>query len=119
MTDPNAELLAKITEIKQEYLQNLKDEWLNELEAFRAIAIEGWDKTALEKLLFHAHSVSGSGATFGYALLSDHARKLEEFARDLAKQSNQASDQDHAAIMGLIDRLSATCHEALKDLEPL
>lgn len=118
MTDHNAELLAKIAQIKQEYLQNLKDEWLSDLEAFRAIALDGWDKTALERLLFHAHSVSGSGATFGYALLSDQARKLEEFARDLAKQTDQASAQDHATIMDLIDRLSATCRAALTDLKP-
>ena len=118
MTDHNAELLAKITQIKQEYLQNLKDEWLIDLEAFRAIPLSGWDKTALEKLLFHAHSASGSGATFGYALLSDHARKLEEFARDLAKQSDRASAQEHSAIIGLIDRLCVTCREALKDLKP-
>lgn len=118
MSDHSAELLAKLNQIKQEYLQNLKDEWLGGLEAFRAIPLTGWDKQALEKLLFHAHSVSGSGATFGYALLSEHARKLEEFARDLSRQSVQASDQDHLTITGLIDRLSDTCREALKDINP-
>jgi len=116
MTDLNADLAAKITQIKHEYLQRLKDEWLNELLAFRAIPAADWNGKILEKLLFHAHSVSGSGATFGYVLLSDHARELEELTRDLAKQSGKASEQDHAVIMSLIDRLSATCHEALKDI---
>lgn len=118
MTDPSVALSARIAEIKHEYLQRLQDEWLIGLNAFRAIPAASWNEEILGKLHFHAHSVTGSGATFGYAQLSEHARELENLSRDLARQSGKTTEQDLAAIMSLIDRLSGTCHEALKDLSP-
>ena len=116
MPDPNEDLAAKLAEIKFDYLRRLRDEWLHGLAAFRALPFPSWSKEQLEKLVFHAHSATGSGAIFGYQALSDHARELEDHSRCLVGQAEAMSESQHAEIVRLIDQLRATCQEALNDL---
>ena len=117
MSDPNAELSAKLVEIKFDYLRRLRDEWLLGLESFRALPFTSWSKEQLEKMVFHAHSATGSGAIFGYKTLSDHARELEDLTRMLVGQAEPMSETQHSEMVRLVDQLQATCLEAMKDLK--
>lgn len=117
MSDPDKELAAKLAEIKFDYLRRLRDEWLHALESFRALPFASWGKEQLEKMVFHAHSATGSGAIFGYKALSDQARELEDLTRSLVSQAERISESQHGEIIQLIDQLRATCQEALNDLK--
>lgn len=76
-----AELPAKIAHIRAGF------------DALRSL----WDAEGLRTLHRQAHSLTGSGATFGYAAVSQAARKLEQSLKTCIDSGNQAAPEDWSA----------------------
>ncbi|TWB37739.1 diguanylate cyclase [Nitrospirillum viridazoti] len=75
-----ADLLARVEKIRQDFMAGLPDRLAQIRQAAEALeGLDGHDATtARADLARHAHSLAGSGATFGLPDLSVAARALEE-----------------------------------------
>lgn len=64
-----------------------------------------WDEKGFETLHRMVHNLSGSGRTFGFPLLSDRARNLEECLRQLAQAKATLSGQQRIHVQVLLREL--------------
>ena len=69
-----------------------------------------WNEAACAELHRVVHSITGSGATFGYASLSDTARKLEAAIAESAAAGARATDDR----LGLTDALVGELLDAVR-----
>lgn len=110
MPDKNDDLADKIEEIRQMFLQRVRDEWLARIIALRAKAGD-WSRQTIEEMVFLTHTLAGSAATFGFKSLSDIARQIEIAAKKIGTEAEARSE-----IASALERLEAEARAALGDL---
>lgn len=92
MVDP-AELQAKLKAMSDDYAAKLPGK-LGQIErAWEQLPENRWDDEGFETLHRMVHSLTGSGKTFGFALLSDVAHNFEEYLKQIM-QARAAPDED-------------------------
>lgn len=84
MTDPN-DLQAKLKILSDAYAAQLPEKLKQLEQAWQQLPRDRWDEKGCETLHRMVHSLTGSGKTFGFALLSEVARNLEERLKQLAQ----------------------------------
>ena len=100
----HSELEAKLAVIKRAYVAELPSRAASLHAAWTRVQTENWAQEPLQELHRLAHSLSGSGATFGFADLSAHARALEIPLKALL----QDPSADRSALPELFATLAAT-----------
>ena len=90
MADP-AGLQAKLKALSDAYAAQLPEKLKQIEQAWEQLPLDSWDEGGFQTLNRMVHSLTGSGKTFGFTLLSDVARNLEECLKQLA-QAKTASD---------------------------
>jgi len=116
MADNDDSLAVKIEEIRQMFLQRIRDEWLMRLSDLRRKLTGEWDRAMLEDLLFLTHTLAGSGATFGYKAISDVALKVEIATRAIIRGETGAAAEALAEILQGLELLEGESRKALVDL---
>ncbi len=110
MSDKNDDLADKIEEIRQMFLQRVRDEWLARIIALRAQSGD-WSQPTINEMVFLTHTLAGSAATFGFKSLSDVARQIETTAKRIGTETGAKND-----IVLALERLEAEARAALGDL---
>lgn len=104
MSDVSA-LQAKLKALNEAYAAQLPEK-IAQLElAWDELPREAWDEGRIETIHRMAHSLTGSGKTFGYSLISDVARKLEDYLHLLAQAKLIVSDEQRAAVRSMLSQL--------------
>lgn len=88
--DYAARLPARLDEIRQAW------DWLPQDE---------WNEEGFQTLYRMVHSLTGSGKTFGFALLSDVARSFEEYLKQLALARTAPDAEQRKRIQVLLSEL--------------
>jgi HPt (histidine-containing phosphotransfer) domain-containing protein len=87
----------ELDELKREFL----GEALEKVEEMQsALATGKRDSAALDRLAYLAHQLKGSGGSYGYQRISDHATDLEKAVESLAGREGHTLDENihtHAA----------------------
>ena len=104
MADAQEKILAQLQALRQRYATELPAK-LAEIRSTAKTLHDQWDDELLRTLHRLTHSLTGSGATFGYADISHAARDLELKLKEiiesgLGKQHNACSE-----IEGLLEKL--------------
>lgn len=94
-------------------LQGLRDAYADELpqkleqieRAWDELPHGEWDDEGFQSLYRMVHSMSGSGRTFGFALLSDAARELEQTLQQLAHAKTVPRAEQRKRIQVLLSAL--------------
>lgn len=106
MDEAQENLLAQLQLLRDHYVRDLPGkirqirEGLDELRS-------GWDSEALRTLHRHTHSLTGSGATFGFAEVSAAARALEHVLKNLVEADAGPEHPDVEKIESLLCALEA------------
>jgi diguanylate cyclase (GGDEF)-like protein len=79
------ELQAKLTALSDDYAAQLPEKLKNLQQSLTQLSRTEWDGRAFEAFIRLVHGLIGSSQTFGFELLSDMARNLEEYLRPLAR----------------------------------
>lgn len=108
MTDP-ADLQAKLKVLSDAYAAQLPEKLKQIEQAWQQLPMDGWDEDGFEVLCRMVHSLTGSGKTFGFALLSDTARNLEEHLKQLAQAKTALGGQQRSHTQTLMREL----HQAI------
>ncbi|TRZ58257.1 MAG: hypothetical protein D4S02_12475 [Rhodocyclaceae bacterium] len=109
MADP-ADFQAKLRVLSDAYVAQLPDRLTQIEQAWGQLPRNEWDEASFEDLHRMVHSLTGSGKTFGLALLSDVARKLEEYLDALAQAKSVPGEEQRKRIQHLLNDL----HQAIK-----
>lgn len=104
MVEP-AELQAKLKVISAGYVAKLPEK-MEQIElAWAKLPQTSWDEEGFQALYRMVHSLTGSGKTFGMALLSDVARNLEEYLKPMAQAKRAPNDEQRNRTRVLLNEL--------------
>ena len=78
----------------------------------RLVRRGGWDNTALAAVQAIAHNFAGSGATFGFAALSEASAPLDQLADDILRAQALPSEAECEQLARMIDAVRAACSTA-------
>ncbi|RFC40694.1 MAG: response regulator receiver modulated diguanylate cyclase [Candidatus Nitrotoga sp. CP45] len=114
MTDPT-ELQTKLEFLCDTYAAQLPEKLKHIEQVWEQLPQDSWDEEGFQTLHHMVHSLTGSGKTFGFALLSDVARNLEEHLNQIAQEKTALSEDQRQYIHKLMSELNkAACYrEAL------
>ena len=104
MVDPN-ELQAKLKLLGDAYAAQLPEKLQQIEQAWKQLPKDSWDEEIFATLHRMVHSLTGSGKTFGFSLLSDVARSLEEYLKQLAQAKTILSEDQCNQIHVLLCEL--------------
>ena len=104
MADPNA-LQAQLKALCDAYGAQLPEKLKQLEQVWKHLPQDSWDEENFQTLHRMVHSLTGSGKTFGFALLSDVARNLEVHLKQLAQAKVTLNEQQRSHIHGLISEL--------------
>jgi diguanylate cyclase (GGDEF)-like protein len=116
MADPYQQLEVELDKLKQEYRARLPEK-ITALEAAWSNALGSPAHTEyLTDLHLKAHSLAGSGATYGQPALSAAARRLELALKELIQTGLAGFEAEKAALQILFEAVKTA---ALAPVEPL
>jgi diguanylate cyclase (GGDEF)-like protein len=108
----SAVLQAKLKVLSESYATQLPEKLKQLEQALSQLPLVGWDERDFQNLLRLVHGLIGSGKTFGFASLSDVARTLEAYLRQLAQAKAVISKDQRKHILGLMHELhQAALHQ--------
>lgn len=99
-----SEFQAALNALRQEYERNLSTK-IGEIESnWRALTLGEWNADTFKTMVRNAHSLAGSGATYGFVHVSTASRAFEQFAKRL--NAEQLPDPtEHETIELLLEQL--------------
>lgn len=106
--DVQEKLLAQLKALHDGYATGLPEK-VSQIRSGLDILRSDWDDELLRTLHRKVHSLTGSGATFGYSEVSDTARKLEQFLKNLIETdagSGQALKPELDPLLRALEKAS-------------
>ena len=114
----SAVLQAKLKVLSESYATQLPEKLKQLEQTLNQLPPSGWDERGFQNLLRLVHGLIGSGKTFGFASLSDVARTLEAYLRQLAQAKAVISKDQRDHILGLMHELhQAALHQDTSDTD--
>ncbi|MBE0615454.1 MAG: Hpt domain-containing protein [Burkholderiales bacterium] len=99
------DLERMIGRLSAEYAEQLPDTLAQMEDLWRCVVAAEIPSLRLSELVRMAHSISGSGATFGLPQVSKTARELELFIEQLAESDRQPGPAEQEAVAALLAAL--------------
>ncbi|MDP4028141.1 MAG: Hpt domain-containing protein [Gallionella sp.] len=104
MVDP-ADLQVKLKIISADYAAKLPEKLAQIDQAWEQLPTDKWDEESFQALYRMVHSLTGSGKTFGFALLSDVARNMEGCIQQIAQAKIVPDEKQRNHIRVLLSEL--------------
>ena len=105
-----ADLQAQLKILGDAYATQLPEKLQQIEQAWAELPPTGWDENGFESLHRMVHSLAGSGKTFGFSLLGDAARALEQYLKPLVQEKKELSDSQRNRIQELMRELRQAQH---------
>lgn len=119
MTDP-ADLQARLKILSDAYAAQLPEKLEQLRQAWAQLPRNHWDEKGFETLHRMVHSLTGSGKTFGFSLLSEVARDLEQNLKQLALAQTVLSEVQRNHVLVLLRELDQVAiHRDAADMADL
>jgi diguanylate cyclase (GGDEF)-like protein len=98
----------ELAELQDQYILNLPKKIARLKDLWRKLIHYSWSDDAFGLLQRISHSLAGSGKTFGFAQLSNDARKLDDYLLTIVNKKQTPSADERAYIDALLKTLEAT-----------
>lgn len=98
MADPVADLQEKMRVLREAYASQLPEKIQQVEDTWEELSPESWSDETLQTLHRMVHSLTGSGATFGFPELSNVARVLEGSLKELVNLKVTPSVEQRAKV---------------------
>jgi diguanylate cyclase (GGDEF)-like protein len=99
------ELKTKLTALSDTYAAQLPEKLKQLEQALSQLPHTAWDERGFQTFLRLVHGLIGSGKTFGFAPLSNVARNLETYLRELAQAKAAMNKDQRNHILGAMREL--------------
>ncbi len=113
--DVQEKLLAQLKALHDTYATGLPEK-VSQIRSGLDTLRSGWDDELLRTLHRQVQSLTGSGATFGYAEVSDAARKLEQFLKRLSEANAGSGHALVPEIESLLRALEKASQASMTDV---
>lgn len=100
-----AELQAKLNALNDAYASQLPEKLKQIESAWKQLPQNMWDETGFQVLHRMAHGLSGSGKTFGFSTLSDAARELENYLKQIGAAKVPLLSEQRDQVQLLLSQL--------------
>lgn len=77
--------------------------------------MDSWDEEGFQTLHRMVHSLTGSGKMFGFTLLSDMARNLEEYLKQLTQAKTAPDEKQRERIQVLLSKLHQAANQGVNN----
>lgn len=103
----------------QEKFENLRDKYAADLSEQLTDIHKYWhllinnpgDQESIRNLLNICHGLAGTGASFGFPLLSEHTREIEHFLRPVSEKNTDIDIDKMYEVTELIELLDDDCKQ--------
>jgi diguanylate cyclase (GGDEF)-like protein len=102
-----ADFEAALEQLREEYLHNLPNKIADVTNTWQTLRDNAWDPAQFQTLTRLAHSLAGSGATYGFHAVSQAARALEQYCKSVPSDTSPLREAQ-AEIERLLARLQQT-----------
>jgi diguanylate cyclase (GGDEF)-like protein len=102
-----ADFEAALEQLRKEYRRVLPDKIADLDNTWQTLRDNAWDPTQFQTLTRLAHSLAGSGATYGFNAVSQAARALEQYCKSVSSDVSPPRET-RAEIERLLARLQQT-----------
>lgn len=109
MSNPALMLEQQLNALREAYAQQLPDKMKQLEQTWRLLILGQWTTEGFKALYRQVHGLAGSGATFGYARVTDTARAVELYIKPLLDQEPMPCDADLLKINALLGELRKVC----------
>lgn len=99
------DLTAKLKALSDNYAAQLPDKFVQLEQQWQQLPGDAWDEEGFQNLHRMVHSLTGSGKTFGFAALSDTARNLEAYLKQLAEAKRVPDKEQRNHIQSMMAEL--------------
>jgi multidomain signaling protein FimX len=96
----------KLAELKQDYCKKLPSKIAQIEQLWQKLRYFNWSDEAFQTLHLLAHTLHGSGKTFGFDELSEHAKNLEHYLKNKIQSAKQLDETEYQEISDLIQALA-------------
>ncbi|WP_455204960.1 response regulator, partial [Kaarinaea lacus] len=97
----------ELSRLQQDYIERLPEKIEQITDLWNKLQYVNWNDHAFAVLHRLAHGIAGSGKSFGFAKLSQEAKKLENYIFQFLDTHNQPDAKERKHIDALIDSLLA------------
>lgn len=118
---PSTTAQERILALKRSYFDQLPQRILKMKSSWQQLSASNWDSEQYEIFHREIHSLAGSGETFGYRKLSQHARQLEKLFLKTAPASppHQELAEQLAALLTALEELVKNLDNTPESIEEL
>lgn len=106
------ELEEKLNKLREQYAAELPEQVTDIYKYWQQLINNPGDQETIQQLLKICHSLSGTGASFGFTLLSEHTREIEHFLRPISEQNTNIDMDKMYEVTELIEQLDDDCKQA-------
>jgi multidomain signaling protein FimX len=107
---PAQKYAERLAELKQDYCKKLPSKIVQIEQLWQKLRYFNWSDEAFQTLHLLAHTLHGSGKTFGFKELSEHARNLERYLKNKIQSAKQPDETEYQEISDLIQALGNAIH---------
>jgi len=112
-----SDVQAMLKKLSDGYAAQLPEKLGQIEQAWSQLPADHRDEEGLQTLHRMVHSLTGSGKTFGFALLSDVARTLEEYLKQIGQAKTAPDEEQRKRIQVLLSELQQVAmHREASDL---
>lgn len=104
MAEPDT-MQAMLKALSDDYAAKLPEKLGQIEQAWEQLPKDRWDEESFQNLHRMVHSLTGSGKTFGFALLSDAARKLEAYLKEIVQAKRVPGKEQCERVQVLLNEL--------------
>ena len=118
MKPDDAKILEQLQAVRASYAARLPNK-LDEIDKqWQVLNGADWDPVAAEVLQRQVHSLAGSGSTFGFPLLGEVSRSMEQLLKSWAEESLVPNDEQRSRVENLIAELHPAAIVSAPEIDP-
>lgn len=102
----------KLNKLRDQYAAKLPDQLTDIHKYWQQLINNPGDQETIRQLLEICHGLAGTGASFGFTLLSEHTREIEHFLRPVSEKKSDIDMDKMYQVTELIEQLDDDCRQA-------
>lgn len=100
----------KLEELRDKYAAGLPGQLTDIHKYWQLLINDPSDQDSIQHILDICHGLAGTGASFGFPLLSEHSREIEHFLRPVSERHSNIDIDKMYEVTELIEQLAEDCN---------
>lgn len=107
------DMQAKLDNLRNRYAADLSQQVSSIHKYWQLLINDPDDQESIRSLLDICHGLAGTGASFGFPLLSEHSREIEHFLRPISEKNKKIDMDKMYEVTELIELLDDDCRQVV------